>query len=88
MPGEQGGSYETGPGREKVALREFGAEVVAPEKPACGNEPREAECTLRGEGMKGAVHGVARGLRGYWFGSAPHNACLPRSVCPWGLYSP
>lgn len=55
--GEQGGHYfiKAGPGRAKVALRDFREEVVSPEKPACGNEPREAEYTIREDAMKKAT---------------------------------
>lgn len=58
VPGEQGACYKTDPSREKRPLGDFRGEVVSREKPACGNEPREAECTIRGEGMKGAVSEV------------------------------
>lgn len=86
MPEEQGACYKTGPSAEKVVLGDFREEVVSRERPACGKEPREAECTIRAEGMKGAVNEA--GLRGYWFGSVSYNAGLPRSVGPWGLCSP
>lgn len=46
---------KAGPGRAKVALRDFREEVVSLEKLACGNEPREAEYTVREEGMKKAT---------------------------------
>lgn len=46
---------KAGPGRAKVALRDFRGEAVSPEKPACGNEPQEAEYTVREEGMKKAT---------------------------------
>lgn len=46
---------KTGPGRAKVALKDFREEVVSPEKSACGNEPQEAEYTIREKGMKKAT---------------------------------
>lgn len=61
VPGEQGASYKTGPSREKVALGDFRGCFT--EKPACGIEPWEEECSIGGEGMKGAVSEVR--LRGF-----------------------
>lgn len=46
---------KAGPGGAKVGLRDFREEAVSPEKPACGNEPREAEYAIREGGMKKAT---------------------------------